>query len=197
METRKIISYLKENLSDYRFKHTIGVAETAKKLAAKYGENEEDAFTAGLLHDIAKELSLKEMLDLAKKYQAEIDPVSRKSTALMHGIVGAYLAQDLFGISSKIFGGIRFHTTGKANMSLFEKIIYIADYIEPNRNFDGVEKARETAFEDIDKAILDSCNKIVIHTVNKGGIIHPDTIDARNYLLENNRSVAENEEEVI
>ncbi len=194
MNIDKIIEYLKTNLSPYRFIHTMGVADTAKALAHTYGENEEEAYLTGLLHDIAKELPLDKMLSLSESYGIEPDGITKTSAALMHGVIGAYMAREIFNINDRIFDAIRYHTTGKADMSLLTKIIYIADYIEPNRNFDGVEKAREIAYKEIDKAIFMSCNTSVIHTVNKGGVIHIDTINARNYLLLNNGSVAENEE---
>ncbi len=194
METEKIIDFLKAELSEYRFRHTMGVADTAKDLAQKYGENEEVAYIAGLLHDIAKELSLDKLLNLAEKYNADPDEITKTSSALMHGLIGAYMAREKFGVEDKIFDAIKYHTTGKANMSLFTKIIYIADYIEPNRCMSGVEAARELAYSSIDDAILMSLSTTIIHTVNKGGIVHPSTVEARNYLLLHNRSGAENEE---
>ena len=193
MQYTQIYDYLKDNLTEYRYKHTLGVAETAKSLAENYGANPDKAYLAGLLHDCAKELSLEQMLKLAEKHNVEIDDLAKSSTALLHGICGAYLARDLYNIDDEIFDAIRFHTTGKADMSLLEKIIYIADYIEPNRNFDGVKEVRELAFSDIDEAIIISCGRVIVHTVNKGGVVHPNTVEARNYLLLDNRRDAVNE----
>ncbi len=194
MDTLQIVDYLKQNLSEYRFRHTIGVAQTAKELAEIYGEDKERAYLAGLLHDIAKEMPIEEMLKTADKYSAKLDELTKTSTALMHGVIGAYMAEDLFGIDEKIFDAIKYHTTGKADMSLLTKIIYIADYVEPNRSFSGVEKVRAEAYSNIDKAIFNSCNATIIHTVNKNGVVHTDTVEARNYLLLHNRSAIENEE---
>lgn len=192
MNNERIIDYLKNNLSDYRFRHTIGVAETAKELASIYGENQEEAYLAGLLHDIAKELSLNELLMKAKEYGAAPDCITKTSTALMHGFVGAYMAKDLFKVSDAVFGAITYHTTGKADMTLLEKIIYIADFTEPQRTFQEAKKLREIVRFDINGAILSALDFSIIHTVNKGGVLHPDTVKARNYLLLYNGS-GENE----
>lgn len=191
MDNETIIDYLKKHLSEYRYIHTMGVAETAKQLAATYGADPPKAYTAGLLHDCAKELPFEEMLSVADKYKIETDELTKTSPALMHGIVGAYIAKEIFNADDEIFDAIAYHTTGKANMNLLTKIIYIADYIEPNRKFDGVCEIRELAFSDIDKAIISSCGTVIVHTVNKGGIVHPNTVDARNYLLLGNRSGAD------
>lgn len=194
MKIGKILDYLKENLSDYRYTHTLGVAETAKELATKYDADAEKAYLAGLLHDCAKELPLEKMLEIANKHIQEVDEITKTSTALMHGVAGAYLARELFDADDEIFDAIYYHTTGKANMSLLTKIVYIADFIEPGRNFHGVLKIRELAFSDINKAIIKACSSVIVHTVNRGGIIHPNTVEARNYLLSDNRGAENNEE---
>ncbi len=193
MNFENILNHLKENLSEYRFKHTIGVAETAKELALQYKFDSEKAYLAGLLHDCAKEVVLEDMQKIVSKHSIYIDKITFESTALLHGVAGACTAKELYNIDDEIYDAICYHTTGKANMSLLTKIVYIADYIEPMRCFEGVEDIRNLAFSDLDKAIIKSCDNIIIHTVNKGGIVHPNTIDARNYLLMNNRGVSENE----
>ena len=190
MELKPVFDYLNRNLSEYRFRHTVGVSETAKKLAEVYSADAEKAYFAGLLHDCCKEKSLNEMLDIVKKNQGIVDEFSEKSAALLHGIAGAWMAKNIFGADDEVFDAIRYHTTGKADMSLLTKIVYIADYIEPGRNFNGVDEVRKMAYEDIDSAIIKSCSNVIIHTVNKGGIVHPDTVMARNYLLDNNGSGA-------
>lgn len=189
----EIIEYIRKNLSDYRYTHTMGVAETAKKLAKIYGADPDKAYVAGLLHDCAKELSLDAMLSLCGKYKIDTDEMTKSSARLLHGIVGAHIAREKFGIDNEIFDAIAYHTTGKARMSILAKIVYIADYIEPNRSFDGVEAIRDLAVSNIDKAIIASSGNIIVHIVNKGGIIHPNTVEARNYLLMNNRSVPDGE----
>ena len=190
---KKIIDYLKNNLSEYRFKHTMGVAETARKLAEIYGADTDRAYVAGLLHDCAKEHSCDEMLVILDKHQYKPDNITKQSAALLHSIAGAYMAEKLFNIDDEVFDAIAYHTTGKPDMSLLTKIIYIADFIEPNRAFCGVDEVREMAYKNIDDAIIKACDTVIVHTVSKGGLIHPNTINARNYLLLYNRSVADNE----
>ncbi len=193
MNSNAIIDYLKNSLSENRFKHTMGVAKTASELARIYSADIEKANTAGLLHDCSKEKSIDEMLDIISKNGGAVDYISKKSSALLHGIAGAYFAKEIFYIDNEIFDAIRYHTTGKANMSLLTKIIYIADYIEPGRNFPGVDNIRKIAFSNLDEAIIKACSNVIIHTVNKGGAVHPDTVDALNYLLLNNRGAADEE----
>ena len=133
------------------------------------------------------------MKKIVDRNEAWCDEMTLSSKALLHSVAGAYLAKEIYNIDDEIFDAILYHTTGKEDMCLLTKIIYIADYIEPMRCFDGVEEVRKLAFSDIDAAILKSCSNVIIHTVNKGSAIHPNTINARNYLLMNNRSAAENE----
>ena len=193
MNSSCVIDYLKSNLSEKRFEHTMGVAKTAVELAKIYSADAEKAYLAGLLHDCYKEKKIDLMLETITKYGGVADVISENSPALLHGIAGAYFARDCFNIDEEIFDAIRYHTTGKANMSLLTKIIYIADYIEPTRCFPGVEDVRNLAFSDLDKAIVKSCTNVIIHTVSKGGVIHPDTVNALNYLLLNNRGADDEE----
>jgi len=188
-----IIEYLKNNLSQRRFQHTIGVADTAKKLADIYSADREKAYFAGLLHDCCKECSLEEMRNIISRNNGIADDIAYNSPAILHGVAGAYLAKEKFMADDEVFDAICYHTTGKPNMSLLTKIVYIADYIEPGRDFDGVETVRDMAYSNLDYAIIKSCSNVIIHTVNKGEIVHPDTVNARNYLLLNNRSVADDE----
>lgn len=187
MEFDVISDYLKKNLSEKRYVHTVGVANTAKLLAEKYGGNPEKAFVAGLLHDCAKEKSIEILREIIERNNDTIDTISENSNALLHGVSGAWLSKELFSIDDEIFDAIKYHTTGKPSMSLLTKIVFIADYIEPGRKFDGVEEVRNLAYSNIDDAIIKSCSNVIIHTVNKGGVVHPNTVDARNYLLLYNR----------
>lgn len=191
MKFEKINDFLKNNLSEKRYIHTLGVADTAQKLSEIYSADIEKAMLAGLLHDCCKELSIEAMRKIVFENKGEADDISINSEALLHGIAGAYFAKEKFGIDNDVFDAIRFHTTGKADMSMLTKIIYIADYIEPGRKFPGVEEVRCLAYSDLDKAVIKSCGNVIIHTVSKGGVVHPDTVNARNYLLFNNRSVAD------
>jgi nicotinate-nucleotide adenylyltransferase len=140
-------------LKPKRIAHVAGVESEAVSLARRWGEDPETAAEAGILHDITKKLSLEEELILCGKYGIINDNIEKTNVKLLHAKTGAALAKDLFGISDEIYEAIRWHTTGKPDMTLLEKVIYLADYIEPNRDFPGVEELRKAAYEDIDAAM--------------------------------------------
>ena len=175
---------LKSVLSEKRFKHSIGVMETAVKMAKHYGANPEKTAIAGLLHDCAKEFSKEEFFGLCEKYNIFIDPVSRENSGLLHGFVGAEIARECYGVDDdEIYDAIYFHTVGKPDMSLMTKIIYIADVIEPGRTFEGVQGIRDLLFEDIDKALVFQIDGTLRSLISKGVMIHTNTIDTRNFYL--------------
>jgi len=178
---------LKTMIDEHRYKHSIGVQETAVKLAVKYGADVHKASIAGLLHDCAKGLSNETLLSIAEKHCAiEIDYVYRYQPALLHGAVGAYIAERDFLIRDKeIIHSIEYHTTGCVNMSLLDKIIYIADYIEPGRDFQGVDMLREQTFQDLNKGVVLALSNTLKHVIESGHLIHILTVQARNYMLIN------------
>ena len=181
---KKIETYLKSNLPEKRFKHILGVRDTAVKLAKLYGVSEEKAALAALIHDCAKNLEDNKLIQLIKSKSMKIDGISKRSPQLLHGLAGAILAKDNMGIEDEeILEAVTYHTTGKKRMSSLEKIIYLADYIEPNRNFPGVEDLRKTALRDLDEAVLMALEGTIKYVISKGELLHPDTIKARNYLL--------------
>ncbi|APM38265.1 bis(5'-nucleosyl)-tetraphosphatase (symmetrical) YqeK [Clostridium kluyveri] len=180
----EIKEYLKERLSEKRYKHSLNVKITAIKLAEAYNGDVNKAALAGLIHDCAKYMSGNEILNLAVKNGILIDEVSRLNPNLLHGSVAVVVAKKIMGIFDEdILSAIACHTTGKKNMNLLEKIIYIADYIEPARNFPGVEELREKAFVDLDGAILDAFNNTIKVVINRGQLLHLNTIEGRNYLV--------------
>lgn len=140
-------------LSPKRIPHVQGCEWEAVRLAKRWGESEEDAAEAGILHDITKKLVLSEQLILSEKYGIINDTYETANVKLLHAKTGAALARDLFNISDRVYSAIRWHTTGKPDMTLLEKIIYMADYIEPNRDFPGVDRLRKLAYEDLDAAM--------------------------------------------
>lgn len=142
-----------EYLKPSRIAHVAGCESEAVKLAMFWGEDAENAAEAGILHDITKKLVLSDQLILCDKYGIINDIAETENVKLLHAKTGAALARELFGISDEVYEAIRWHTTGKPDMSLLEKIIYIADYIEPNRDFPGVDELRELAYSDLDKAM--------------------------------------------
>ena len=168
-------------LTPKRFKHTQGVAEEAAKLARHYGADEKKAYIAGLLHDCAKCIPNEDKLDLCRKYNIPLDPILIMLPDLTHSFLGAKIAETDYGVKDEdILNAIAYHTTGRTNMSLLEKIVYIADYIEPSRKqFDGLKEARDIAYKDIDKTMV----LILKNTIkyNKDKAIHPLSKEALNY----------------
>lgn len=185
LELEKINEVLLQSLSERRYQHSLGVAEMAVKLAKRYDADREKAFLAGLVHDCAKEIPLEEAVSmLQEKYHVTPDAMSLQSPRLLHGILGACIAQSRLGIyDPEILDAIRYHTTGKAKMNLLSRIIYIADYIEPNRAYRDVEYLRDLTFENLEEAMLFAVDFTVRDLVEKGKTIHPDTIHLRNDLL--------------
>lgn len=137
-----------------RVAHVIGCSETAVDLARVYGVSTEDAARAGILHDITKALPGSEQLRLCEKYGIMTDAFEREHTKLLHAATAAAVAEHVFDENKAVCTAIRWHTSGRAGMSTLEKIIYIADYMEPNRSFPGVDELRRLAYEDLDAAML-------------------------------------------
>lgn len=180
-----IIGYLKENLTESRFIHTMGVLETAEKLTHLYEEDITKARYAALLHDCGKNLSIQEQLEICNNSSIVLDDITLKNPSLLHSHAGAVIASKTIGIKDKdILDAIRYHTTGRENMTKLEKIIYLADYIEPNRIFKKVEELRKVAFgENLDKALLLSIENTINFIIERKQLIHIDTIKARNFLI--------------
>lgn len=180
----KIIDYLKNNLGEKRFKHSLGVMDTAVKLAEKYSGDVKKAKLAGLVHDCAKKLSDEKIVEICTENGYKLDDIALKNPSLFHGLAGRIIAKNLMGIQDEeVLSAVEFHTTGKINMSLLEKIIYIADYIEPTRDFDGVDELRKVAFESLDDALLLAFDNTIKFVIDKKGFLHHNTIEARNYLI--------------
>ncbi|MDK2824018.1 MAG: hypothetical protein PWQ67_174 [Clostridia bacterium] len=180
-EYKKIV---KNRLSNKRYEHSLGVAETARELAVRNGADFNKAYLAGILHDYAKELSSEELLKIAASNNLITDKVEIKEPQLLHGKVGAYLIKNELGIYDEdILKAIRFHTTGCADMDLLTQIIYIADYIEPNRKFPGVEKMRKTTFINLAQGVFEGLDQTLKYVLEKKGLIHYLSVQARNWLL--------------
>lgn len=177
----EIIAYAKQNLSEKRFIHTKGVAETSKDLAKFYGENPLYAEMAGYLHDIAKEHTLEQMNELTK--DLSLDETIRCSKAMMHAIAGATLAKNLFEIPEEVYYACYYHTTGRENMTTLEKIVFLSDMIEPSREFSGLDEIKALAKTDLSKAVLASLNSTICHLVKTNKKIHYPSIKTRNFLL--------------
>ena len=140
-------------LKPSRVNHVLGCRDTAAELARRWGANEQDAARAGMLHDITKALDGPLQLTLCREYDIVLGDFSRKNPKTLHALTGSLVAERIFGENKAVVAAIASHTTGKANMNALEKIIYVADYMEPNRDFPGVEKLRQLAFDDLNKAL--------------------------------------------
>ncbi len=173
-----VLSYLKHK----RVAHVLGTEETAAHLARRYGADEEEARRAALLHDCTKRLTMEEQLALCRKYHIELDEYERRELKLLHAKTGAALARDVFGVSDAVYSAIYWHTTGKADMSLLEKIIYLADYIEPSRHFCDLRELRRLADENLDQALLLGFTMAVEDLTRQGTVVHPNSVCARDYL---------------
>lgn len=161
-----------------RVSHAVGCCETAQALAERWGESVEDAARAGILHDVTKILDGPEQLILCREYGILLDDFYRRNGRLLHAVTGAAVAARLFGESAKVADAIRWHTTGKPDMTTFEKIIYLADMIEPNRDFPGVEKLRKLAMKDLDETMLLTLERSVEFVEAGGNLLHPDSVHA-------------------
>lgn len=177
--------YLERNLSEKRYVHSLGVAAEAQRLAEKYDVEPSRAYLAGLVHDCAKEVPPEKMADILKnEYHIYVDAFSCMMPKILHGPLGAAVSQRVFGIyDPEILEAVRYHTTGKSGMTMLTKIIYIADYIEPNRKFSGVNELRYLAYKDIDEAIIKGIDDTIKDLTDRGLMLHPDTIHARNSLI--------------
>ncbi|MDE5978395.1 MAG: bis(5'-nucleosyl)-tetraphosphatase (symmetrical) YqeK [Turicibacter sp.] len=179
LETLKL--QVKEQLPIKRYNHTLGVMQISEQLARRYNASIESAQIAALLHDIAKNLPnelLKEKLEEANESE-----YLNYSPLVWHAPVGAIITKDTYRINDlEILNAIKYHTTGRPAMTLLEKIVFLADYIEPNRTQPGVEKIRELAINDLDRAIAQTLFDTVSYLSRKGDTeIHPDTVAAYEY----------------
>lgn len=176
--------YLKKHLKNERYEHSIRVRNTAIELADFFKEDNDKAKIAGLIHDCSKNMEDEEIINIIEKNGYTIDEIERKSPNIMHGLAGAIIAKEIMGVYDQdIFNAIAYHTTGRKNMSVLEKIIYIADYIEPMRNFPGVENLRELTYKNLDEALLMSFDNTIKYVIERKQLIHYKTIEARNYLM--------------
>ena len=176
---------LQSALSVKRYIHTLGVAEEAVKLAQIYGsvQEQQKARVAGLLHDCAKDYPESMRLRFCKEYKVKTDEIMNKQTDLIHPFLGAEVAKREYQVMDEdVLNAIRYHTTGRKEMSLLEKIVFIADYIEPNREkFGGLEEARRLAYLNLDKAMKYILENTIEYVRARGRLLHPLSLEALDY----------------
>jgi predicted HD superfamily hydrolase involved in NAD metabolism len=187
MEINEMKEKLKTMLPEKRLIHSLNVVKEAVKLSKIYEIDKNKAEIAALLHDCAKYLNKDQVNYYVDKYNIKLDDMEREDIALSHSIIGSYIAKHEFNIDDEeILNGIKYHTTGRENMSLFEKIIFMADLIEEGRKFPGLDELREKAYtKKLDEALLISFNNTIKYLIDIDKLIHPRTIKARNYILQN------------
>lgn len=186
------IEQLKEELKKYitdesRYIHSLGVMKMSQILAKEYNIDEVKAQKTGLMHDIAKEIIDEKALKYVEENNIEITEVERYNTKLLHGKIGADLCKKMYNFDEDMCNAIKWHTTGRANMSLLEKIIFCADKVEENRSYSEVEYYRELALKNIDQAILEITDWTIKRNIEKGKLLLEKSIETRNYILINQK----------
>ena len=176
---------LEQHLSPGRYRHSLGVADTAAALARRFGMNEERARVAGLLHDCGRMYETAQLPGEARRRGIPIGKIEAAMPLLLHAYVGAYLVYEIYGVDdAAVAQAIWRHTVGGENMTALDKIVYFADMIEPSRAYPEVEKLRGLArTAPLDEMMLVGLTDSILFVVQKGGLIHPDTVTARNELI--------------
>lgn len=175
---------LRSRLSDYRYYHSLCVAESAVELAERYGADKDKALVAGLLHDITKEAKADEHFELFSLGDVELTELERINRKLWHAMSGAVYLKEKLNINDKeMLDAVRYHTTARAGMSLLEKVIYIADFISADRVYDDVDVVRDLAKKSLDETMLYTQRYSINELLQKGACIHPDSVACYNELL--------------
>lgn len=181
------VNIIKDKMSRERFTHSLRVADTALEMARGRTVDREKLYLAALLHDYAKDLPPQELLDIARENGLLTCRAEEVQPNLLHGPVGAWLcSRDLLVDDAQVLQAIRFHTTGHAGMSLLDAIIYLADLIEPAREFEGAAEIRRHCAQDIWAGLFYAFDATLLYVIKRGLLIHPYTVEARNWLLDKN-----------
>ena len=182
----EFIKIIKDRLSEKRFQHSLNVAASAKELAKKFGADEEKAYTAGILHDIMKEENIDIQLEYIEKNGEDTEKLKFANTQIYHQMSGAAYCKLELGMDDEdVLGAIRYHTTGRRDMALLEKIVYTADFISADRCYPDVDVMREKASKSLDEAILYSLRYTISDLSKRAKPIHIDTVECYNDILEN------------
>ena len=185
MNYEEMKAELKKRLKPSRYNHSLGVADTAAKLARRFGIDEEKARLAGLLHDCARQFPNGDMIREAKARGIEIGPIEASMPLLLHAYIGAKLVKEVYGVEDEeIARAIHCHTVAGGGMTPLDKVIWYADMIEPSRDYPEVEHLRELArTASLDEMMLTGLSESLVFVVRKNHLVHPDTVLARNELL--------------
>lgn len=181
-DTSEKKKYLKENLSQKRYTHSLNVAEECRKLALKYGEDLDKAYFAGLLHDVCKELPDEKQKVLVLESNFAVCREELETKSLWHAIAGAYFIKTHFGVEDiDILNSVRFHTVGRAGMTRLEEIVYLGDLISADRDYKDVDKMRKIAYTNLNSAMLEGFAYSVKSVVKKGGLVPICTAEGYNF----------------
>ncbi len=190
LDYNNMVEKIRSALSPRRFIHTLGVVETAVKIAKVYYIDIEQAKIAALLHDCVKDYPHSLQIQLCKEFHIPLDETMKKNPELIHSFLGAEIAKREYEVEdSYILDAIRYHTTGRANMTLLDKIIFLSDYIEPNRtSFIGLENVRSLAYTHLDQAVYQALLLTIEYIKEQKKPLHPRTLEALQY-LENSKMI--------
>lgn len=185
IDFEKYTAIIKSRLSESRFRHSLNVADSAVSLAKRYGADEDKARLAGILHDITKETPLTEQYEYIIKDGDFLSKLELNNPAVIHQKSGeAYCRLELGITEPEVLGAVRYHTTGRRGMTLLERIVYTADFISADRNYPDVDKMRSLAQVSLEDAIMYSLKYTINKLLGETALIHPDTLECYNYLLE-------------
>lgn len=195
MDTQRNAEFLEEikkRLNPDRLYHSLNVADEAKKLAKHYGADEQKAFTAGLLHDILKNTPDSELLQYFERNGIMLTETERASRKTWHAMAGAdFLRRELHVTDEDILSAVRWHTTGRAGMTLLDKVLFVADFISADRDYPGVERMREKAYVSLEDAMLEGLQFTINELVENAWPVHEDSIRAYNELVINRKGWTE------
>ncbi len=192
MNLEQIDDKLKKIMKKTRYRHAYRVSQLAKKIAEFYHLPVQRIIIAALIHDCAKDYAIEDLYHLINKYDIKLSVIEQKIPKIWHAYVGAEMAKDIFQIDDlEILDAIRYHSTASSKLSLIGKVVYIADKIEPNRNFTEIRKLQKTIWEDIDLTMLGLLNQELKYLISKDLIIHPHTLEARNKIIMNRKVFSE------
>ena len=184
MTLEEMQALLKDSIPGKRYKHSVNVYETALRLAEVHGLSKEKIAVSALLHDCGREVASKDSVTKCQELGLPIDEIEMHQPILLHAKLGVYNAMHKYGVADQeILDGIMYHTTGIDGMSKLAKVVYLADMIEPGRDFPGVEELRKLARKDLDKAMLLAYSNTICYLLEGGLLIHPHCIRGYNELI--------------
>ncbi len=178
-------SLMRDMLDDELYSHSLGVAEAAVSLAERYGADQEKAYLAGIVHDYGKRYSVRQLREKARQLKLSLDQVVSREGRLLHAPVGSALLRTELALDDKdVLRAVALHTTGRRGMSILEKVLYLADYIEVGRDFEGVEEIRRLSRQNLEGALLVAVENTIRSVLNRGLLLHPHSVVFRNELVD-------------